>query len=49
MPIVHYLFGSESPRREAYGEGLLMPGAGNSNLRNAYECKKAKVLTILKR
>ena len=26
--IVHYLFGSESPRREVYGEGLLMPGAG---------------------
>ena len=28
MPIVHYLFGSESPTREVYGEGLSMPGAG---------------------
>ena len=28
MPIFHYLFGSESPRREVYVEGLSMPGAG---------------------
>ena len=28
MPIVHYLFGSESTRREVYGEGLSMPRVG---------------------
>ena len=28
MPIVHYLFSFESPRREVYGEGLSMLGAG---------------------
>ena len=28
MPIVHYLFGSESRRREVYGERVSMPRAG---------------------